>query len=455
MSAIPLYGGHFLSSRGIDPEVWYARGCRRYEQGDLWVKDEFRPFLPSSRLGTVTRIVNQSPGWIMPKHSPPGFSPIPPQLRPDNPVTLDQRTKWHYHRERLDEWPVFPEAAGKSAGKPLPRRFVMWGAAAESHLNAQGAPYDIATGEGAHNGVNIDVVHPHAPHEAKYVLLGEGRRIDLHPWALDRLRDAVVVFFVLEGCPKNDAVLSAGGPVFSVPSVTCWDRRELIIFARRHLDGKTVFIVPDADWVTNGMVIRQALKVRTLLRRRGVDAYCAAPPFDGFRDHDIKGVDDYLGAGGHLGGLEIAGWEPPLDRIREVAANVDYHRRRKTIEALENLSLYAQEDGTLKVGFPTLKRLLDIRDPRRVLPTLDAIREHITVVSGTLETEIREIRTDNGTLDITMWKDTPTMSLDEQVRAQQTRRRILVEDFYRDASVDRLTRRVEELERLLEERKAA
>ena len=28
--------------RGIDPAVWQARGCRRYQPGDTWVKEAFR-----------------------------------------------------------------------------------------------------------------------------------------------------------------------------------------------------------------------------------------------------------------------------------------------------------------------------------------------------------------------------------------------------------------------------
>ena len=86
----------FLASRGIDPAIWAGRGCRRYEQGDAWVKEQFRPFFTNpvaghsdsrTRLATVTQIVNQSPGWIMPKHAPPGFRSIPPQLRRTSPCS--------------------------------------------------------------------------------------------------------------------------------------------------------------------------------------------------------------------------------------------------------------------------------------------------------------------------------------------------------------------------------
>ena len=85
MSADPR-SPEWLAEKGIDKAIWDARGCKRYERGDRWVKEEFREFLPRTRLGTVTKVVNQSAGWFMPKHAPPGFPPIPPQLRPDKPV---------------------------------------------------------------------------------------------------------------------------------------------------------------------------------------------------------------------------------------------------------------------------------------------------------------------------------------------------------------------------------
>lgn len=71
---------------------------------------------------------------------------------------------------------------------------------------------------------------------------------------------------MLEGTLKNDAVLSRGEAVFSVPSVTLWDYRELQAFTRTFLEGKTIFIVPDADWFENSPVDRHARLVRSLIR---------------------------------------------------------------------------------------------------------------------------------------------------------------------------------------------
>jgi len=105
----------------------------------------------------------------------------------------------------------------------------------------------LLPGLGDHNGVPIDLVHSHTPHEPKYVLLGEGARIDLHPLVARLLPEYEIVVFVLEGTPRTDAVLSAGAVGLGVWSVTCWDADELIRFARQ-LRGKHVLVVADADW---------------------------------------------------------------------------------------------------------------------------------------------------------------------------------------------------------------
>ena len=137
---------------------------------------------------------------------------------------------------------------------------------------------------------------------AKYVFLPGSveDRIDLHPRSAALLADADRVFFALEGALKNDAILSAGEAVFSVPSVTLWKPEELQRFAKDFLAGKTVFVVPDADWIGNPMVDWQALLVRTYLREALGDAlvHIAAPPVEFFHDTGEKGVDDWLGTYG-------------------------------------------------------------------------------------------------------------------------------------------------------------
>jgi hypothetical protein len=471
----------WLEEKGIDEARWAERGCWRYERGDPRVVEAFRPFLRPSKLATVTKVVNQSAGWVMVKHAPPRFPPIPPQLRPDIPVIVDGRTIWHYHGPDTGERPVFPPEAGELAGKPLPMKrkeadgkwvytgCLLWGAVAEAHVwskpNDGEGDYDIVTGEGRHNGVPVDVVHRHAPQAAKYVLLTnredddprakrEASRIDLPPLARQLLGDAKVVFMALEGTPKTDAVLSAGYPVFGVPSVTCCDPRELRDFAWRFLKERTVLIVPDADWATNWQVERQALKIRTLHHRLGIDAHVCAPPTEDETDDYHKGVDDFLGAGYELGELTIAGREVPFLEIFGAVQGIHpYHRQASVKRALEDLSLYVnREDGKLcKKGewtgsFQALKGLLGIRDSDRVVRLLEDIGHCFTVVSGSIEREVKKTRYGRRHEE-TVFTNRPTISLNEEFRAHQRRERLLAKDFWQRRAFESHDQRLDELER--------
>jgi hypothetical protein len=480
MSADPR-SPEWLEGKGIDPDVWDARGAKRYEQGDPSVKEAFMPFLRPSKLGTVTKVVNQCGGWVMPRHAPPGgFRPFPPQLRPDEPVIMDPLPVWHYHGPEIegasswkdirglgDNRPVYPPEAGpKLAGKPLPlKRFkdgkwvysecFLWGEAAEAHVDAvrkdgQG-DYDIVTGEGVHNGVGVDVVHMHTPDPAKYTLLGDQKdtcRIDLHPVALERLQTAELVYFALEGIAKTDAIISAGACAFGVPSVTAWMKHELEEFARLHLKGKVVLIVCDADWSTNWQVERQALKIRTVLRKRelNIEAHVCAPPTkDEAGDNYHKGDDDFLGAGYELGELMLDGREVPHVQIFGAMQSVQSRQRRDSgsaQRALEALSLYVnRKDGKLcKEGEWTgsllaLKSLFGIRDSDRVLGMLKSVEHCFTVTHGTLETEVKQTRY-GWRHQETVFTDRPTIRLNDEYRAQQRRSKLMAEDFWQRRAIE-------------------
>ena len=125
-------------------------------------------------------------------------------------------------------------------------------------------------------------------------------RIDVHPLALSSLHKAPVVYFVIEGCLKADAVLANGGAVFSVPSVSLWDCHELWRFAADYLFDKTVVIVPDGDWNTKSQWSStrpcSAEPVESCQRPTGACSG-AAPRVQG---HDTKGVDDFIGHEGQL-----------------------------------------------------------------------------------------------------------------------------------------------------------
>lgn len=102
-------------------------------------------------------------------------------------------------------------------------------------------------------------------------------RLDIHPWATERLEAARLVYFGIEGCLKADSILTAilkedrPESVFSVPSVSLWGAPELPKFVEKRLNGKPVVIVPDADWIYNPLVMEQARLCRTYLRRHGLE----------------------------------------------------------------------------------------------------------------------------------------------------------------------------------------
>jgi hypothetical protein len=126
------------------------------------------------------------------------------------------------------------------------------------------------------------------------------------------LDDADVVWFVLESCMKEAALVSAGEVTFSCPSINLWHAPELEDFSRK-LQGKRVYVVCDSDWnrETDDLVIRQVLLARDRLKSYGIDAHSSAPPTPVDREpegeweirctnkkhtDDAKhGVDDHLG----------------------------------------------------------------------------------------------------------------------------------------------------------------
>jgi hypothetical protein len=218
-------------------------------------------------------------------------------------------------------------------------------------------------------------------------------RLDIHPWATERLEAARLVYFGIEGCLKADSILTAilkedrPESVFSVPSVSLWGAPELPKFVEKRLNGKPVVIVPDADWIYNPLVMEQARLCRTYLRRYGLDAYVAAPPYDRL-DEGIKGVGDYLGKGdGTLDELMVQ-----ERRVNEYALTVFVAQRmlnRKTKErafrALSGLAAHASEDGVYRGTLAKLAWVMGV-DRKQVERGLRNLEEFGAVeIVGSLE----------------------------------------------------------------------
>ena len=460
----------WCGAHGFHPRVWKARGVWRYDTSDRErVKDAFRKHLPKTRLGTISKAVGQAPGLVMLKHPLPGRPPIPPQLRPDDPVIMDNRPTWHYHGPDPEpgEWLVFPPEAGPrlagrrlfpvAAGERTGRLFgyVISAERAEDHIaRSKNVAYDPAEGTGDHNGVNPDFVHKHAPHAAKYLLFGDNKRIDCHPWVPPMIKKAPRVLFVMEGTLKNDACVSIGEAVLSVPSVTLWEPREVAYAVRwiREVDpDKTFIIIPDADWFSNPLVERQALLLRSCIRRAGAArAFIAAPPVweemheckcnpckwmasgvcltcGGY----LKGVDDWRGVYGDIDDLMVLGREAPFwISAWTDCLNVRSDRRRRAMYALEGLSLHANYDPESKVPLGghsrpigTLTRIMGGIRTRAVVDTLRDLSGALEI-DGSLETEVKEwasVDHDTGQVRIVRvldWITRPTIVVKPAFRAE-------------------------------------
>jgi hypothetical protein len=194
------------------------------------------------------------------------------------------------------------------------------------------------------------------------------KRLDVHPLAVDRIVRDDVVFFAIEGVLKSDAILTAGAAVFCVPSVTLWDAPELKDFVDRYLWGRTVVIVPDADWFENPLVESQARICSSALLRHGVGAvHVAAPPVDleTGKPRAGQGIDDFLAGGGRLADLMTFDRVVDRDAIRRfVLRNGGWYDRIQSItrntKVLYSMALWAGSGGLLDLSQRSMAKVMGI-----------------------------------------------------------------------------------------------
>jgi hypothetical protein len=358
-----MNGPDIFTERGIKPEVVASRPYVRWTTGNHKpLEDAWHPHLERERRPFVTKIANQSGGYVITRHPPPrfGLGPIAAEIRPDAPVITSMLRDGHDHAKvrayrRSSE--LLAEHLRKKHGPEDPVRLGKEASFIDGGRNVEGWH--------AHPAKYVFCPSPRVEKDGRWVKgKGSAQRLDVHPHAVALLEEADRVFFGIEGCLKADAILSRGEAVFSVPSVTCWDAPELEDFARAYLTGRTVYIVPDADWYDNPLVLCQAMLCRSFLRERGINAWVAAPPSD---PKDVKGnpvykgVDDFLGTPKFgVDGLDVIGREAPPaieEWAQEQPGRVDGARRNADL--LQVLSLHARRgDGTIYKSIPTLSRLM-------------------------------------------------------------------------------------------------
>jgi hypothetical protein len=391
----------FLAEHAISEEIGGHGRYVRFEKGEIdFVASHYEGFdAETKRLAKV--VAGQLGGFVIVRQ---GFgSKVPPQLRPDEAVYTSNLRKPSYHPSRPNAWPIKHKktTVWPLRGKQLERHLAKW-----------------------HDGMNVEGLHFHR-RAAKYVLPpgAHGKRLDVP--LPDRVRDAERVFFVIEGSLKTDAILSKGEAAFGVPSVTLWDAPELDDFLRvMNLRAKEVVIVPDADWVTNALVVMQAIMCRTYLRERGVHAIVAAPPLSAravIQDPvfgPLKGVDDFLRAGYPLNEMEVLEREP-CDYPTAYRALKDSSRYwnavHRNLEALSRLSLHATGSGELIYSIKAFAKIMGSRSRNPARKAIVDLYEAgvVDVVKGSLDADFQYEGHDYD------WDDPPTVTIKPEFRATE------------------------------------
>ena len=472
-----------FTERGINPEVRDARGYARWTTSDpSALREAWDPFVAPEQRSFIGKIAKQQSGYVITRYPPPGLGlpAVCAEIRPDGAVKTGKKIR-HDHVRHFRDRPIYLERHLRKAHKgkdvdgqhdheqsakylfaPAPKIKVPWW-----HEHAEqyaGKPDALKRHlKARHDGKDESGRHRHF-RKVKDESVNFAKRLDVNPLAVPLLEDANRVFFGIEGCLKADAILSQGEAVFSVPSVTLWDAPELADFSDRYLVGKTVFIVPDADWNENDAVIAQAMLCRQHLRQRcGLDAWVAAPPIEqnAARDETGKlkenGVDDFLGGGGSVDDLVVIGREmpPSFDEwVRSQRGRSDGLIR--DADVLQNLALHASDDdGTLSKAVGTLAKIMRTYEKKvaRALASLES-RGAIQIEEGSLHT--RRGAWKGGYFDWSLeWEEKPLILIPKHLRAVDSSER-LVRYLTPSSEPEQFIRRdAESLEALVEDRIAA
>jgi hypothetical protein len=178
-------------------------------------------------------------------------------------------------------------------------------------------------------------------------LFPQARRLDMNPSKRARqlFEDACnggVLYFVLEGCLKADAVLSAGAAAVSVPAVGQWHTPDLELFAEKVRGAARVVVLTDSDWNKTPEVHRAATECVAWFRAHGVNAFHGAP--DALPDLPKTGIDDWLDL--------TATPRRSLDDIGYPVRKVDEQECRDAV--IERLAEYKSEHARNREAYPSL-----------------------------------------------------------------------------------------------------
>lgn len=152
--------------------------------------------------------------------------------------------------------------------------------------------------------------------ELKYVSpTGKAVQLDVHPFHRDKSVDPSVPLWIVEGVKKADCLTSHldGGPksgpmVVAIPGVYNWRTRTQALGEWEDivLRGREVFICFDADARRNRMVAEAMRRFGNWLRSKGAAKVTYVLPPAEVHGKEVKGVDDFVAAGGLLADMEYS-----------------------------------------------------------------------------------------------------------------------------------------------------
>ena len=201
-------------------------------------------------------------------------------------------------------------------------------------------------------------VKPGTDKTAKYASpSGMGNRLDVHPQCVDRVADVSRPLWITEGIKKGDALASRDLAVVTLTGVWNWRSTEgtLAEWEDIPLKGRTVIVCFDADAGLNPSVRNAMMRLVGWLRKKTKDAgndgkvfYLAVP--DKVGDTAVKGVDDYLAAGGDLAALRSYASEkaPELPSSKDAAFSDAFLTDTVCAEALSGSFVFARGLGWMR-----------------------------------------------------------------------------------------------------------
>lgn len=215
--------------------------------------------------------------------------------------------------------------------------------------------YEARTGEyvGFQFKPAVPQVKPGGDKPVKYATpRGMGNRLDVHPSCTDRVSDPGRPLWITEGVKKADSLSSRGLAVAALTGVWNWRETESTIadWEDVPLRGRTVIVCFDSDAPSNPQVRNAMRRLVGWLRKKKVERALYLPVPDKVGDTPVKGVDDYLAAGGTLEALSAYATEraPEAPSARDAQFTDAFMTDTVCAEALEGYFLYARGMGWMR-----------------------------------------------------------------------------------------------------------